>query len=82
MTKLLLSRNEIRERGRNIANNCGVKIEATTGREMNTSKSGKTTVQPTPSVDLDSSVLMGRDGAGTVHAPKQSIVTQKESGKL
>ena len=49
MTKLSLLWNEIRERGRNIVHNSAVKIEATTGREMNTSKSGKTAAQPTPS---------------------------------
>ena len=72
MTKLSLSWNEIQEMARNIAHNSAVKIEATTRIEMNTSKSGKTAAQPTPSLDLDPSV----------HAPKQRIVTRKESGKL
>ena len=53
MTKLLLARNEIQERVRKIAHNFAVKIEATTGREMNTSKSGKTAAQPAPSLDSD-----------------------------
>ena len=39
-----------------VAYNSAVKIEATTRREMNTSKSGKTTAQPTPSLDLDPSL--------------------------
>ena len=56
MTKLLLSWNEIRERERKIAYNSAVKIEATTGREMNTLKSGKTAAQLTPSLDLYPSV--------------------------
>ena len=56
MTKVSLSWNEIRETARNIAYNSAVKIEATTGRETNTSKSGKTAAQPTPSLDLDPSV--------------------------
>ena len=42
-----LSWNEIRERARNTAHHSAVKIEATTGREMNTSKSGKTVAQST-----------------------------------
>ena len=57
--KLLLSGNEMRERARKIVHNSAVKIEATKGREMNTSKSGKTAIQLTPSLDLDLSVKMG-----------------------
>ena len=56
MTKLSLSWNEIQERARKIAHNSTIKIEATTGREMDMSKSGKTVAQPTPSLDLDPSV--------------------------
>ena len=56
MTKLSLLWKEIREMARNIAHNSAVKIEATTGREMNTSKSGKKVAQPTPSLDSDPSV--------------------------
>ena len=41
MTKLLMSWNEMRERARKIAHNSALKIEATKGREMNTSKSEK-----------------------------------------
>ena len=63
MTKLLLSWKEIRERGRKIAHNSALKIKETTGREMNTSKTGKTTAQPTPILDLDSSVYIRIDGA-------------------
>ena len=42
--------------GGKIAYNSAVKIEATTGREVNTSKSGKTGAQPAHSLDLDPSV--------------------------
>ena len=56
MTKLSLSWKEIHEMERNIAHNSAVKIKVTTGREMNTSKSGKTTGKPTPSLDLDPSL--------------------------
>ena len=65
MTKLSLSWNEIRERAKNIPHNYAVKIEATTGREMNTSKSRKTAVHPIPSLYLDLSVQIGTDGACT-----------------
>ena len=41
MTKILLSWNVMREWARNIAHNSTVKIEATTGKKMNKSKSGK-----------------------------------------
>ena len=43
-------------KGGNIEYNSAVKVEATTVREMNTSTSGKTASQPTPSVDLDTSI--------------------------
>ena len=56
MTKLLLSWNEVRERARKIVHNSAVKIGATKGTEMNTSKSGKTAAQPTPLLELDPSV--------------------------
>ena len=46
MTKLALSWSEMRETARKIAHSSAATIEATKGREMNTSKSGKTTVQP------------------------------------
>ena len=75
MTKLSQSWKEIRERGRKIAANSVVKIEATTGREMNTSKSGKTAAQPTPSLDLDHQNKWEKIGRSPVHVPKQSIVT-------
>ena len=46
----------MKEMARKIAYNSAVKIEAITGREMNTSKSGKTAAQPKPALDLDPSV--------------------------
>ena len=61
MTKLSLSWSEIRERARKIAHNSAV----TTGREMNTSKSGKTVAQPTSSLDLDTSIYMETEVACT-----------------
>ena len=69
MTKLLLSSNEMRERERKIVHNSAVKIEATKGREMNTSKSGKTASQPTLLLELD------------VHSLKQNNETQKGGWK-
>ena len=42
----------MQEKARKIAYNSTVKIEATTGREMNM-QSGKTAAQLTPSLDLD-----------------------------
>ena len=56
MTNLSLSWNEIREREKNIVHNSAVKLEATTGREINVSMSEKTVPQPTPSLDLNPSV--------------------------
>ena len=47
---------------RKIAHNSAIKIKATTGREVNTSKSGKTAAQPTLSLDLDPSVYMRTNG--------------------
>ena len=38
----------VERNSRKIAHNSAVKIEATTGREMNTSKSGKKVARPTP----------------------------------
>ena len=46
-----------------IAHNYTVKIETTTERDTNTSKSGKTAVQPTHSLYFIPSVYMGTDGA-------------------
>ena len=48
----------VERNARKIAHNSGVKIEATTGREMNNSKSGKATTQNAPSPNLDSSVWL------------------------
>ena len=45
-----------------ITHNSAVKIEATKGREMNMSNSGKTAAQSTLSLDLDISVYMGTAG--------------------
>ena len=55
----------MRERARKMLFNSILKIEATKGREMNTSKPGKTASQPTPSVYLYPSVQMGTAGACT-----------------
>ena len=43
----------MQDRARKIAHNSAVKIEATKGREMNMSKSGKIAAQSTPSLDLE-----------------------------
>ena len=45
--EIITVRNDIRERARKIAHNSAVKMKTTTGREMNTPKSGKTAAQPT-----------------------------------
>ena len=65
---------------RKIAHNSVVKIKATIGKKMNTSKSGKTMEQATPPLGLDTSLLMRTDALA--HTPKQSNVTQKGNGKL
>ena len=82
MMKLLLLWNEIQERARKIAHNSTVKIEATKGREMNTSKSGKTAAQPTPSPNWTHQYRWEQMGHAAMHAPKQNNITQKGSGKL
>ena len=46
----------MRVKVRKIADNSAVKMEATKGQEMKTSKSGKIMAQPTPSLDLEPSV--------------------------
>ena len=74
MTKLSLSWNEIRERARNMAHNSAVKIEATKGREMNTSKSEKNSGTD--------HTLATQPGRKPVYALKQNNTTRKGGGKL
>ena len=64
---------EIPERSWKIAHYSAVKIEATTGREINTSKSGKAAAQQTPSLDLDPSLYMGTNGECTRAYSKAEI---------
>ena len=64
---------------RKIAQNSAVKTKETTRREMNTSKSGKTAAQSTPSLNLDLSVLMGTDWG--VH-PRMLQGSEVVSGRL
>ena len=60
-----------------MAHNSPLKIEAVTGRDMNTLKSGKTAAQT-----WAYQYRWEQPGRAPVHTPKQNNVTQKWSGKL